>query len=601
MNSNRPALASFVFFLGILVSGCGGGSSPGGGGMMTPPASNTPFWAQWGANPLHEGMVPVAGQQLANKLADIVYDPFVSQEQTASNGELLVHYQAAIVDGNDVYMMTKTGMYTSPSDWASQIWNETRFTWENGTLTQIWTFQSDWKPETNGSGLQGWEPVFHAVDANNFIYVPGASGTIYKVDKNAGTAASHINPFAGANPAIDTKNTFVSGPLTADANGNIYYNVIVLADPSLGDPWSQNDVQGAWLVKVTPQDATSTVTYNFLLFGNAGPPPGRMCPGTFFNLNDGGASLPWPPVSPATPPAQLCGSPRPGVNIAPAVGPDGTVFTASLSHFDALDSNIIAVNPDLSVKWVASLQNRLNDGCGVDPNLPISGPANNTPNSCRNGTTPGVDPVTNASGSGFIIDLASSSPTVLPDGSVLFGAFTNYSAERGHLFHFDSTGKFLNAFSFGWDSTPGVWTHGNTFSIVIKDNHYDAPGYCFFQNPICQVLPPGPYYITQLDPNLNIEWRFQSTTIDANHPNGYEWCINMPAIDSAGNVYVNSEDGNVYAIAQPATTGPGVVLTQPAGKIFLKQAIGAAYTPLSIGPDGKFYTQNDGHLFSVGN
>jgi len=36
-------------------------------------------------------------------------------------------------------------------------------------------------------------------------------------------------------------------------------------------------------------------------------------------------------------------------------------------------------------------------------------------------------------------------------------------------------------------------------------------------------------------------------------------------------------------------------------KLFLNLAIGAAYTPLSIGPDGKIYTQNDGRLFVAGN
>jgi hypothetical protein len=38
----------------------------------------------------------------------------------------------------------------------------------------------------------------------------------------------------------------------------------------------------------------------------------------------------------------------------------------------------------------------------------------------------------------------------------------------------------------------------------------------------------------------------------------------------------------------------------PHQKIFLKEALGAAYTPLSIGGDGKVYSQNDGHLFVVG-
>ena len=36
------------------------------------------------------------------------------------------------------------------------------------------------------------------------------------------------------------------------------------------------------------------------------------------------------------------------------------------------------------------------------------------------------------------------------------------------------------------------------------------------------------------------------------------------------------------------------------GRIFLNQALGAAYTPLSLGPDGKIYTENDGILFTVG-
>ena len=36
------------------------------------------------------------------------------------------------------------------------------------------------------------------------------------------------------------------------------------------------------------------------------------------------------------------------------------------------------------------------------------------------------------------------------------------------------------------------------------------------------------------------------------------------------------------------------------GSVFTNLALGAAYTPLAIGPDGKIYTQNDGHLFVIG-
>ena len=60
---------------------------------------------------------------------------------------------------------------------------------------------------------------------------------------------------------------------------------------------------------------------------------------------------------------------------------------------------------------------------------------------------------------------------------------------------------------------------------------------------------------------------------------------------------MNGEDGYVYALPQ----GHSGVFTMPLHRKFLKLAIGAAYTPLSIGPDGRVYTQNDGHLFVLGN
>lgn len=75
-------------------------------------------------------------------------------------------------------------------------------------------------------------------------------------------------------------------------------------------------------------------------------------------------------------------------------------------------------------------------------------------------------------------------------------------------------------------------------------------------------------------------------------PNSFEWCVNAPVIDKKGIVYANSEDGNLFAIKQ------GRTLKQ---KIFQQLAIGAAYTPASMGGDGKIYSQNDGHLFVVGN
>lgn len=572
-------------------------------------------WLQWAQNPQHTGFVLVEGQAPQRQLADIVYDPFVAQEQTEANGELLVHYQVPLINKRHVYMEFKTGTWVpcptagswffgdacGPNTWNQEIWNEKALVWRGGKLETDWTFQSDWKPEPNGSplagtGLSGWEPVFHAAIADKFVYVPGFGGTVWKIDKENGKVVSQINPFGST---IDP-NTFVSGPLSADSHGNVYYNALKLIDPSLADPWFASDALGAWLVKITPDDSATMVTYADLVPG--APAPFSNCPGIFFDSS----TLPWPPSPTAVPGTFPCGSQRPAINVAPAIAPDGTIYTISRGHFDPLVGYLVAVNPDLTTKWQASLQNRFTDGCGFL--VPIATAANpNQPNACRVGTTPGVDPTTNALGSGEVIDLASSTPTVLPDGSVLFGAITTYNALRGHLMKFSSTGEFLAAFDFGWDTTPAVVPHDDTYSIIIKDNHYGGVGlYCSDPtSPICGALPNGPYYITKLNANLQSEWKFKNTATDScernpdgsltctpnTHPNGFEWCINAPVIDENGFVYANSEDGSLYVLNQNGTLRH---------KLFLNLAIGAAYTPLSIGPDGKIYTQNDGRLFVAG-
>jgi hypothetical protein len=42
------------------------------------------------------------------------------------------------------------------------------------------------------------------------------------------------------------------------------------------------------------------------------------------------------------------------------------------------------------------------------------------------------------------------------------------------------------------------------------------------------------------------------------------------------------------------------VFTEPRQWLFLNLALGAAYTPVSILPDGFILAQNNGHLFVVG-
>ena len=568
-------------------------------------------WPQWGQNPQHSGSIPVLGQLLSQKLAKLTYDPFVAQEQAENSGELLAHYQAPLTDGQDVFMEFISGTYISCNppgsytpfpcgndNWFNQVWNEKRLHWQNGQLREVWSFSSDWKPEPDAGGeLGGWQPVFHAALTSGAVWVPGAGGTVFKLSIGSGAVLARFNPFG---TTIDA-NTFVSSPITVDAQGNVYYNVLrlnITNNPTTNDPWSfgpnfdgtnVTDIPDAWLVKISSTGAVAKISYKSLTFN---PPAPATCYAVF-SLND----LPWPPSPTAVPRTVDCLSQRPGVNITPAIAPDGTIYSVTVAHnpFASRYAYIVAFHPDLTLKWTASLRDRLNDGCGVL--VPIATNPSPQANSCAFGANFGVDPATNQKPAGRVIDQSSSSPVVTPDGGVLYGAYTRYDFARGHLFHFDANGNFVAAFNFGWDSTPAIYPHGGTYSVVVKDNHYDAGNYCEpvpkigLSNKVCVDAPKGPYYITQLDPFMNIEWQFQNTSTDATHNNGFEWCINAPAIDLAGNVYANSEDGNLYVLKQGGTL---------LGQIFLNQALGAAYTPLSLGPDGKIYTENDGILFSVG-
>ncbi len=554
-------------------------------------------WQQWGKDPQHTGAVNVVGQRASRILDDIIYDPFVEAEKADPDaaGDLLVHYQVPLLDGDNVFMEFKSGVYTTLETWETQTWNEKRLEWDHGHLREKWTFESDWKPVPFLSLVSFigpfFEPVFHAALSGQFIYIPGAGGSVFKVNKLTGALVTRFKPFGNT---LDP-HTFSVAPITVDGAGNVYYNVLKL-DPN--NPWDV-DVVNSWLVKVSANGTVRTATYASL---TPGAPRGTdRCLGIFDQ-----ADLPWPPSPNAVPGTVQCGSQRPPANAAPAVGPDGTIYVVSLAHFWERESYLIAVNPNLTPKWIASLRDRLNDGCNVLL------PPNGQPNGCRTGARTGVDPSQNRPGAGRVIDDSTSSPVVAPDGSILYGAYTRYNYAQGHMMKFSSSGRFLAAYRFGWDITPAIYRHDGTYSVLQKDNQYGEIGsycddetFCPADRTAFNPSFPEAYYITRLNSNLQVDWRWQNTntlscsrddhghiTCVSDHPVGFEWCVNGPTVDRNGNVYNNSEDGNVYVIR------PNGTLRE---RLFLDQALGAAYTPLSIDEDGKVLAQNNGHLFVVGN
>lgn len=555
-------------------------------------------WPQWAFDPQHTGQVSVFGQHLNHNLVNLVYDPLVPDEMGPDGGagDLLVHYQSPLVDGNDAYMMFKSGTYDF-TNYATQIWGETKYHWSGGTLHQVWQFTSDWKAP--GNGFDFWEPVFHPALANNALYVPGAGGSIWKVNKGSGSG-TRINPF----PTVDPF-TYTASPLTVDEDGNILYNVVKLVS---GTPdFYNDDVVNSWLVRVAPNGSVTKVSYSVL---TAGAPAGSAQCANAFSTEP----LPWPPSNGAVAPTVQCGTQRPGLNISPAVSPDGTIYVATRAHFLSRETFLVAVNHNLTQKWIRSLRNRFIDGCGVPHLLGGQLPPNGAPGGCRAGANLAVDPATNTLGGGRILDDSSATPVVAPDGSVYFGVYTRYNYAQGHLMHFSKNGLYLGAYLFGWDVTPGIRGHDdNHFSVVTKDNHYGEVGsycndeaFCPSDRNASDPTYPEQYFVTQLDKSLLFkDWTYQNTntqscsrdefgnvTCVSDHPHGFEWCVNAFIVDAGGNVFANSEDGWLYSIHQGGT------LNQ---RIFQQLALGAAYTPTAIDNMGRIYSQNAGHLFVAGN
>lgn len=586
-------------------------------------------WPQWGAHPQHGSNVPYVGQSLNQNLVDVLYDTLVEEEMagTLEFGDvplLLAHFQTPLIDGDDVYMMYKSGDYDI-RQFNTQDWAETKYTWNasHTALEEEWRFDTDWKAV--GGIFTNWENVFHPALTDKSLYVPGAGGSVFRVNKKTGKG-KRIEPFGGP---LNPKRHIIS-PITVDREGSLYYSVIELEDDV---NINAGDIKGAWLVKITtPNDHATVVDWATL---TAGAPAGTaLCSNQFRN-----ADLPWPPSPGAVAPMRICGTQRSGLNVAPAVAPDGTIYLMSRAHLTARESYLVAVNPDLTQKWMASLRDRFNDGCGVPYALGGTLPPNGAPGGCRAGAHYGVDPATNRPGGGIVDDNSTSSPVVAPDGTIWYGAFTRYNYAEGHMMRFGADGSYLGAYRAGWDVTPGIWPHDGTYSVVLKENRYgdigsycNNPAFCPNDGSSGRIYPAG-YYVTQINPTLradaladrgdkllNREWWYRNTNTkacsrdaggnitcveDPTHPNSFEFCVNGFTVDANGTVYGTAEDGWLYKIRQggivDVAPGCGTTIFGCGGKIFQQLALGAAYTSTAMDAAGRVYSQNGGHLFVSGN
>jgi hypothetical protein len=217
-----------------------------------------------------------------------------------------------------------------------------------------------------------------------------------------------------------------------------------------------------------------------------------------------------------------------------------------------------------------------------------------------------IDPLSQAAA--WVNDNATSSPSVGPDGDVYVGVLESSGVThnfRGWLLHFDATlAQRKTPGSFGWDNTASIvpramlpqYRGASDYLLVMKNNSYEGVGTGDGQH-LVSIVDPNASQADRFAPSVTVMQELISVlgpTPDDSVPGGVrEWCFNSAVVDAqTQSVLMNNEDGHAYRWHLPSNT-----LSQ---RLSLNNGYLQAYTPTSVGPDGKVYTINHARLFALG-
>lgn len=227
--SRRSALAMLSSSAVLVGCGGGGGSStptpapaptPTPSPVATPtptPAVSGPAWNGYGRDAQHTANSAIASQDLGRVAWTAAMD--LAPQYTAS-GALLTHYGSPVVTTNNTVVIgvktTAAGGY--------------RVEGRNGaTGAALWQATTDYvMPPHN------WLPPYNLLlTPQARLYAPGSGGKLLvraDADAAAGTFATQLfygaNTYS-ANPAAYDSTVFINTPLTADAQGTIFFGFVV--------------------------------------------------------------------------------------------------------------------------------------------------------------------------------------------------------------------------------------------------------------------------------------------------------------------------------------------------------------------------------------
>ena len=209
----------------IGLTGCGGGGgttasapTPTPPTEPTPPAVNGPAWFGFGRDAQHTAVGAIATQPLTR----VVWTtPVDLAPQYSNGGALLIHYGSPVITAKSTVVVpvktTAGGGFRIEARAGA-----------NGAL--VWSANSDYVLPTGSS----WTPSYNIVlTTANRVYVPAAGGRLlYRDDADAATGSVQGVAFYGASTYDAASSTYndvvrINTPLTADAQGNVFFGFVV--------------------------------------------------------------------------------------------------------------------------------------------------------------------------------------------------------------------------------------------------------------------------------------------------------------------------------------------------------------------------------------
>lgn len=226
-SSFRSAAVTAALLLLAIVAGCGGH----GGSLIprilgSPPPVDGPAWYSFGGDAVHGALALIQPQPLTR----IRWSTPVDLHPEESGGNLYIHYGSPVITSrNTVIVPVKTGAYGG-----FRIEAHVGF---NGAL--LWKAATDYTLPAVPAGI--WTPSYNAtLTFQNVLVFPGAGGRIYeRSDPDAKTGTQSTAVFYGASnyaadPSAYDAHVQIDTPITADAQGDLYFGFVVTGSTPLG-------------------------------------------------------------------------------------------------------------------------------------------------------------------------------------------------------------------------------------------------------------------------------------------------------------------------------------------------------------------------------